>query len=249
MIWYCKLKLPKLSAPKLPIGKSKRKSKIDSEAELSPEKQVQFKYDSTFKVFDEAKKIAPKREKPKINPEELKMREKLSSQLTENANIENLTKQRGSLGLEIPESAVVKESAEELAKTISIAKSSTYVEDLAISEEIDRIERLIYDVRKDSSNVTPFINFAIESSGSDSSITFMESLYYYTQSSGDSQVIVELAKMSGVELFAAVDEIVSRKMKKIDNLPLLLVASVIIPLFGILAAFGVSIFSEVFSNM
>ncbi|NCE77165.1 hypothetical protein D1157_19885, partial [Anaerotruncus sp. X29] len=98
-------------------------------------------------------------------------------------------------------------------------------------------------------NVEDFLDFARESSNTEMSVSFMESLYYYTQSTKDTNVIVELANISGQEMFSMVDEIIDLKMKRIENIPMTVVMLMLIPLFAILISFMVTVAMNAFSGM
>ncbi len=158
--------------------------------------------------------------------------------------------QRAAIGLSTPvdeESEAFKER--KMVENVTLVSEMSEVERRITYEAIARIEKLMFNIRSNKDNVEDFLDFARESSNTEMSVSFMESLYYYTQSTKDTNVIVELANISGQEMFAMVDEIIDIKMKRIENIPMTIVMLMLIPLFAILISFLVSVATNAFSGM
>ncbi len=158
--------------------------------------------------------------------------------------------QRAAIGLSTPvdeESEAFKER--KMVENVTLVSEMSEVERRITYEAIARIEKLMFNIRSNKDNVEDFLDFARESSNTEMSVSFMESLYYYTQSTKDTNVIVELANISGKEMFAMVDEIIDIKMKRIENIPMTIVMLMLIPLFAILISFLVSVATNAFSGM
>lgn len=158
--------------------------------------------------------------------------------------------QRAAIGLSTPvdeESEAFKER--KMVENVTLVSEMSEVERRITYEAIARIEKLMFNIRSNKDNVEDFLDFARESSNTEMSVSFMESLYYYTQSTKDTNVIVELANISGKEMFAMVDEIIDIKMKRIENIPMTIVMLMLIPLFAILISFLVSVATNAFSGL
>ena len=158
--------------------------------------------------------------------------------------------QRAAIGLSTP----VDEDSEEfkerkMIENATLVSEMSEVERRITYEAIARIEKLMFNIRSNKDNVEDFLDFARESSNTEMSVSFMESLYYYTQSTKDTNVIVELANISGQEMFSMVDEIIDLKMKRIENIPMTVVMLMLIPLFAILISFLVTVAMNAFSGM
>ena len=110
------------------------------------------------------------------------------------------------------------------------------------------LKRLMVRMRDDSTDITPYIEFAEQSSGAEEARTFMESLFYFSQSSSDSSVIRELSAMSNKQMFVVVDEVIKSKIKKISSIPTIITVLVVLPLFGVLGSYVVSMLTMVLKN-
>lgn len=166
--------------------------------------------------------------------------------------LKDATAQRAAVGLSVP----VDEDSDEfkerkMVENVTLVTEMSDVERRITYEAIARIERLMFNIRSNPSNIQDFLDFATESSNTETSVSFMESLYYYTQSSKDTKVIVELANLSGKEMFSMVDEIIKLKIKRIENIPMTVVMIMLIPMLGILGSFlfnvAITAFSTLFS--
>lgn len=181
-----------------------------------------------------------------------KEREAIQNRLGVDMDIElaDAEAQRAAIGLSTP----VDEESEEfkerkMVENVTLVSEMSEVERRIIYEAIARIEKLMFNIRSNKDNVEDFLDFARESSNTEMSVSFMESLYYYTQSTKDTNVIVELANISGQEMFSMVDEIIDLKMKRIENIPMTVVMLMLIPLFAILISFMVTVAMNAFSGM
>lgn len=181
-----------------------------------------------------------------------KERESIQSRLGVDMDIElaDAEAQRAAIGLSTP----VDEDSEEfkerkMVENVTLVSEMSEVERRITYEAIARIEKLMFNIRSNKDNVEDFLDFARESSNTEMSVSFMESLYYYTQSTKDTNVIVELANISGQEMFSMVDEIIDLKMKRIENIPMTVVMLMLIPLFAILISFMVTVAMNAFSGM
>lgn len=198
--------------------------------------------------FDEASKLkdlVPTRRDDKT-------REAISHRLGVDMEVElqDAEMQRAAIGLSTP----VDENSDEfkerkMVENVTLVTEMSEVERRITYEAITRIERLMFNIRSKQDNVEDFLEFARESSNTEMSISFMESLYYYTQSTKDTNVIVELANLSGQEMFSMVDEIINLKYKRIENIPMLVVMIMLIPLFGVLISFMVNVAINAFSGL
>lgn len=181
-----------------------------------------------------------------------KEREAIQNRLGVDMDIElaDAEAQRAAIGLSTP----VDEDSEEfkerkMVENVTLVSEMSEVERRITYEAIARIEKLMFNIRSNKDNVEDFLDFARESSNTEMSVSFMESLYYYTQSTKDTNVIVELANISGQEMFSMVDEIIDIKMKRIENIPMTVVMLMLIPLFAILISFMVTVAMNAFSGM
>lgn len=181
-----------------------------------------------------------------------KEREAIQNRLGVDMDVElaDAEAQRAAIGLSTP----VDEDSEEfkerkMVENVTLVSEMSEVERRITYEAIARIEKLMFNIRSNKDNVEDFLDFARESSNTEMSVSFMESLYYYTQSTKDTNVIVELANISGQEMFAMVDEIIDLKMKRIENIPMTVVMLMLIPLFAILISFMVTVAMNAFSGM
>lgn len=181
-----------------------------------------------------------------------KEREAIQNRLGVDMDIElaDAEAQRAAIGLSTP----VDEDSEEfkerkMVENVTLVSEMSEVERRITYEAIARIEKLMFNIRSNKDNVEDFLDFARESSNTEMSISFMESLYYYTQSTKDTNVIVELANISGQEMFSMVDEIIDLKMKRIENIPMTVVMLMLIPLFAILISFMVTVAMNAFSGL
>lgn len=181
-----------------------------------------------------------------------KEREAIQNRLGVDMDVElaDAEAQRAAIGLSTP----VDEESEEfkerkMVENVTLVSEMSEVERRITYEAIARIEKLMFNIRSNKDNVEDFLDFARESSNTEMSVSFMESLYYYTQSTKDTNVIVELANISGQEMFSMVDEIIDLKMKRIENIPMTVVMLMLIPLFAILISFMVTVAMNAFSGM
>lgn len=181
-----------------------------------------------------------------------KEREAIQNRLGVDMDVElaDAEAQRAAIGLSTP----VDEDSEEfkerkMVENVTLVSEMSEVERRITYEAIARIEKLMFNIRSNKDNVEDFLDFARESSNTEMSVSFMESLYYYTQSTKDTNVIVELANISGQEMFSMVDEIIDIKMKRIENIPMTVVMLMLIPLFAILISFMVTVAMNAFSGM
>lgn len=93
------------------------------------------------------------------------------------------------------------------------------------------LERLLIEMNENPNSEEPFIKFAKDASGTDSSILFMTTLYDFQQNTFDHSIIEELGQLSSEQLFEGVDEIISYKLRKFALYPTkLTMASFIITL-------------------
>lgn len=210
--------------------------------------QADFALNADLLGFDEASQL--KEVVPTKNLD--KEREAIQNRLRVDMDVElqDAETQRAAIGLSTPvdeESDEFKER--QMVENVTLVKEMSEVERRITYEAIARIERLMFNIRSNKDNVEDFLDFARESSNTEMSISFMESLYYYTQSTKDTNVIVELANLSGQEMFSMVDEIIHLKMKRIENIPMLVVMLMLIPLFGILLTFMVNVAINAFSGL
>lgn len=104
------------------------------------------------------------------------------------------------------------------------------------------LQRLMINMLENPNDIEPFKKFAIESSGTDSAVLFMSTLFDYQQNTNDTNVIAELGRMSSEELFETVDEIVSYKLRKFSMFPTKLTMGS----FLIILGYAVSILLDAF---
>lgn len=106
------------------------------------------------------------------------------------------------------------------------------------------LERLLIEMNEYPNSDTPFVRFAKDASGTDSSILFMTTLYDFQQNTFDHSIIMELGQLSSVQLFKGVDEIIAYKLRKFSMYPTkLTMASFIITL-----GYAICMISEAFSS-
>ncbi|MCM3113655.1 hypothetical protein [Lederbergia lenta] len=106
------------------------------------------------------------------------------------------------------------------------------------------LERLLIEMNEYPNSDVPFVRFAKNASGTDSSILFMTTLYDYHQNTYDNSIIMELGQLSSVQLFEGVDEIITYKLRKFSMYPTkLTMASFVITL-----GYAVCMIAEAFSN-
>lgn len=166
-----------------------------------------------------------------------------------NFDLMNAHRQRESLGLTNPFDENTEEAKQQqLVDDVTLVTEMTPTERRIQYEAIARIERLMFQLRSNPDNIDDFLNFAKESSNTESSIAFMESLYYYTQSNKDTKVIVELARLSAREMFSLVDEIIRFKIKRVENVPMVMMMTMLIPIFGIVITFLITTAINAFSG-
>lgn len=108
------------------------------------------------------------------------------------------------------------------------------------------LQRLIIDMNNNPNSVEPFKKFALDASGTDNSILFMNTLYDYQQHSFDQSIISELGKMASEDLFNGVDEIINYKLKKFDMYPTKLTMINLIIVFGYMIAMFTARIKEFF---
>ncbi|AZV54787.1 hypothetical protein DKE43_17615 [Bacillus pumilus] len=83
----------------------------------------------------------------------------------------------------------------------------------------DSLKKLLISMNESPNDVQPFIDFANDTSGSDSARLFMLTLYEYQQNSKDDSIIYELGKMTNEQLFMTVDDIIEYKLRKFGTFP------------------------------
>lgn len=208
-----------------------------------------FEMDVKLLGFDKAENISKLDMSSSTDKKRKAIQDRLGVDMS--VTIDDLELQRGSMGLDNPEDGNSKEAKDnELATDVTLITEMTENERRVQYEAIARIERLMFQMRSHPDTIDDFLNFAKESSNTETSISFMESLFYYTQSTNDTKVVVELARLSAQEMFATVDEIINMKMRKIENLPMTIVMLALIPIFAILVTFlvtvGINAFGEMF---
>lgn len=211
-------------------------------------KSADFALNTDLIGYDEASKLTDLVPTRNLDKE----REAIQNRLGIDMDVElaDAEAQRAAIGLSTPvdeESEAFKER--KMVENVTLVSEMSEVERRITYEAIARIEKLMFNIRSNKDNVEDFLDFARESSNTEMSVSFMESLYYYTQSTKDTNVIVELANISGQEMFAMVDEIIDIKMKRIENIPMTIVMLMLIPLFAILISFLVSVAMNAFSGM
>lgn len=107
------------------------------------------------------------------------------------------------------------------------------------------LQRLMIEMLEKPNDVEPFQKFAIKSSGTDSSILFMTTLYDYQQNTHDTNVITELGKIASEELFETVDEIVSYKLKQFSMFPTKLTMASFLIVLGYAISILINAFTKV----
>lgn len=106
------------------------------------------------------------------------------------------------------------------------------------------LERLLIEMNEYPNSEVPFVRFAKDASGTDSSILFMTTLYDFQQNTYDTSIIMELGQLSSVQLFEGVDEIITYKLRKFSMYPTkLTMASFVITL-----GYAICMISEAFSS-
>lgn len=106
------------------------------------------------------------------------------------------------------------------------------------------LERLLIEMNEYPNSEAPFVRFAKDASGTDSSILFMTTLYDYHQNTFDHSIIMELGQLSSEQLFEGVDEIITYKLRKFSMYPTkLTMASFVITL-----GYAICMISEAFST-
>ena len=106
------------------------------------------------------------------------------------------------------------------------------------------LERLLIEMNEYPNSDMPFVRFAKDASGTDSSILFMTTLYDFQQNTYDHSIIMELGQLSSVQLFEGVDEIITYKLRKFSMYPTkLTMASFVITL-----GYAICMISEAFST-
>lgn len=229
----------------------KRKSDSDnSNASNQTQRSGDFEMKVDLLGYDKAEDIS----KLDISSSQEKLRRSIQARLGVDTDgdyaLDDLEAQRQSIGLEVPVDENSKEAKEQkLVSEVTLVTELTETERRVQYEAIARIERLMFQMRQHPDTIEDFLDFAKESSNTETSISFMESLYYYTQSSSDTKVIVELARLSATEMFSTIDDIVEMKMNKIDNLPGFIIMLALIPIFAILVTFLVTVGISAFGSM
>lgn len=213
-----------------------------------PAESADFALNTDLIGYDEASELTDLVHTRNLDKE----REAIQNRLGVDMDVElaDAEAQRAAIGLSTP----VDEDSEEfkerkMVENVTLVSEMSEVERRITYEAIARIEKLMFNIRSNKDNVEDFLDFARESSNTEMSVSFMESLYYYTQSTKDTNVIVELANISGQEMFSMVDEIIDLKMKRIENIPMTVVMLMLIPLFAILISFLVTVAMNAFSGM
>lgn len=106
------------------------------------------------------------------------------------------------------------------------------------------LERLLIEMNEYPNSEVPFVRFAKDASGTDSSILFMTTLYDFQQNTFDHSIIMELGQLSSEQLFEGVDEIITYKLRKFSMYPTkLTMASFVITL-----GYAICMISEAFST-
>lgn len=106
------------------------------------------------------------------------------------------------------------------------------------------LERLLIEMNEYPNSEVPFLRFAKDASGTDSSILFMTTLYDFQQNTFDHSIIMELGQLSSEQLFEGVDEIITYKLRKFSMYPTkLTMASFVITL-----GYAICMISEAFST-
>lgn len=81
-------------------------------------------------------------------------------------------------------------------------------------EDKNSLYRLMTEMSENPNSVQPFVHFADRSSGTDSAVLFMTTVFDYSQTAKDASVITELGEQASEELMLMFDEILNFKLKK-----------------------------------
>ncbi|MCM3603127.1 hypothetical protein M3175_20520 [Robertmurraya korlensis] len=106
------------------------------------------------------------------------------------------------------------------------------------------LERLLIEMNEYPNSEIPFVRFAKDASGTDSSILFMTTLYDFQQNTYDQSIIMELGQLSSDQLFEGVDEIITYKLRKFALYPTKLTMSS----FVITLGYAICMISEALSE-
>jgi hypothetical protein len=106
------------------------------------------------------------------------------------------------------------------------------------------LERLLIEMNEYPNSDVPFVRFAKDASGTDSSILFMTTLYDFHQNTFDHSIIMELGQLSSDQLFEGVDEIITYKLRKFSLYPTKLTMSSFVVTLG----YAICMISEAFST-
>lgn len=99
-------------------------------------------------------------------------------------------------------------------------------------EDRNSLYELMTEMSNKPNDITPYIEFANRSSGTDMSVMFMSTIFDYQQSSFDTSVIDELGRLASEELMIGIDEIVQFKLKRFSFFPTKIVMSSMIMVGG-----------------
>lgn len=107
----------------------------------------------------------------------------------------------------------------------------------------DNLYRITIDITNDSQSAEPFIKFAEQAAGgTDSSLTFMTSLYNFKNHTNDSSVIDELSDTARREMMRGVHDIRTIKEKSFYFFPTKLTMLNVIPMFGYMVGVAYGVF-------
>lgn len=96
----------------------------------------------------------------------------------------------------------------------------------------DALSRFLIRLNEQPNQVTPFLQFADEASGTDEARTFMQTLFDFQQNTDDMDILDALSLQASEELFRGIDDISQIKLNRIMLFPSLFTMSVLIPILG-----------------
>lgn len=103
-------------------------------------------------------------------------------------------------------------------------------------EDRSTLYQLMSEMTDKPNDITPFIDFAERSSGTDMSVLFMSTVFDFQQNTKDSSVIDELGRISSQELMEGIDEIIEFKLKRFVFYPTKVVMTSFLIVVGYAAA-------------
>lgn len=74
--------------------------------------------------------------------------------------------------------------------------------------------KLMQDMTDRPNDIQPFVEYAEQTSGTDMSVLFMQTIYDIRQGSADLDVIEELDRLASEELMAGIDSIIDFKSRR-----------------------------------